>query len=335
MGPVVNRGVPELVLSAAAVDDAVDMVEVIHAAFGARRPLNPPPTAVKETAESVRAVLRTGGGIYATVAGRPAGVILLSPREAGLTGGHPEKIARVQRVSVHPDFQRHGIASAMVEAVISYAAELGFRRLELFARSELAGIIAFWRHREFVIDRPADHGVMLTRPLPIALTISTAKAMRLLGRDLAAVLQAGDLIVATGDLGAGKTTLTQGIGQGLQAGGTIISPTFVLSRVHRSRSGRPALVHVDAYRLSGPAEVDDLDLDASMAESVTVVEWGKGMVEGLASHRLEIDIRRFDDEDDESRLVLVNPVGERWQHVDLGVLGGGGLTLREPEVSGA
>ncbi len=336
MGRVVNPCVPDVVLSAASSDDAAGMVGVIHAAFGARRPLNPPSTAVNETTESVTAVLAAGGGIYATVAGQPAGVILLSPKKADLAG--------VQRVSVHPDFQRHGIASAMVEAIMSYAAELGYRRLELFARAELAELIDFWQHRDFVVDRRVDHGVILTRVLPITLSIPTAEAMHDLGRQLAQVLQAGDLVIATGGLGAGKTTLTQGIGQGLQVDGVIISPTFVLSRVHRSRSGRPTLVHVDAYRLSGPAEVDDLDLDASMDDSVTVVEWGEGLVEGLASHRLEIDIRRSGDEDDETRLVVINLVGDRWQAVDLASLDRASLDhaslagevsrVREPEVSG-
>ena len=97
------------------------------------------------------------------------------------------------------------------------------------------------------------------------------------------LLRPGDLVIASGDLGAGKTTLTQGIGRGLGSAGPIISPTFVLSRVHPSATGRPTLVHVDAYRLSSPAELDDLDLEATVAESVTVVEWGQGIAEGLAA----------------------------------------------------
>ena len=100
------------------------------------------------------------------------------------------------------------------------------------------------------------------------------------------------MVIATGDLGAGKTTLTQGIGRGLGTTGRVISPTFVLSRIHASTTGRPRLVHVDAYRLGGPAELDDLDLDATVADSVTVVEWGRGVAEGLAEDRLEIDIWR-------------------------------------------
>ena len=111
--------------------------------------------------------------------------------------------------------------------------------------------------------------------------------MRDLGRSLATLLRAGDLVVLAGDLGAGKTTLTQGIGAGLRVRGEITSPTFVIARVHPSLVDGPALVHVDAYRLASLAEVDDLDLDATLAESVTVVEWGEGMVEELAADRLE------------------------------------------------
>jgi tRNA threonylcarbamoyladenosine biosynthesis protein TsaE len=116
--------------------------------------------------------------------------------------------------------------------------------------------------------------------------------MRAFGVRLAGVLRAGDLVVLSGDLGAGKTTLTQGIGSGLGVRGDITSPTFVIARVHPSTVDGPALVHVDAYRLAGLAEVDDLDLDASLEDSVTVVEWGCGLVEELAEDRLEIRLLR-------------------------------------------
>ena len=99
-------------------------------------------------------------------------------------------------------------------------------------------------------------------------------------------------MVLTGDLGAGKTTLTQGIAEGLGVRGPITSPTFVIARVHPSLVGGPALVHVDAYRLGGLAELDDLDLDTSLEDSVTIVEWGHGLAEGLSEDRLEITLRR-------------------------------------------
>ena len=122
------------------------------------------------------------------------------------------------------------------------------------------------------------------------LTVATADDMVALGRRLAAQLRPGDLVVLNGDLGAGKTTLVQGIGAGLGVRGPVTSPTFVIARVHPSLAGGPALVHAAAYRLASPAEVDDLDLDASLETSVTVVEWGGGLVEGLAADRLEVSI---------------------------------------------
>jgi tRNA threonylcarbamoyladenosine biosynthesis protein TsaE len=140
--------------------------------------------------------------------------------------------------------------------------------------------------------------------------VPTARDMRELGVRLAGLLRAGDLVVLSGGLGSGKTTLTQGIGDGLKVRGPITSPTFVIARVHPSLSGGPPLVHVDAYRLDGWVEVDDLDLDASLDEAVTVVEWGAGLVEGLAADRLEIELTA--DERDEERVVRVTGVGGRW-----------------------
>src|SRR6516164_1629268 len=126
--------------------------------------------------------------------------------------------------------------------------------------------------------------------LSAGLRIATHAAMQDFGRDLAGLLRAGDLVILNGTLGAGKTTLVQGIGAGLGVRGPVTSPTFVIARVHPSLTGGPALVHADAYRLASPAEVDDLDLDASLETSVTVVEWGGGLVEGLAPDRLDVSI---------------------------------------------
>src|ERR1039457_1635243 len=120
--------------------------------------------------------------------------------------------------------------------------------------------------------------------------VPTGAKMRALGRRLAGLLRPGDLVVLTGPLGAGKTTLVQGIGEGLGVRGPVTSPTFVIARVHPSLRGGPALVHADAYRLGSRAEVDDLDLDADLDSSVTVVEWGEGLVEDLAPGHLEIKI---------------------------------------------
>lgn len=120
--------------------------------------------------------------------------------------------------------------------------------------------------------------------------------MHAFGVRLAQVLRPGDLIILSGDLGAGKTTLTKGIGAGLGVAGVVASPTFIIARVHRPTDGRIPLVHVDAYRLSSLDELDDLDLDVSMDDSVTVVEWGSGMAERLSDSYLEIHLEARDDD---------------------------------------
>jgi tRNA threonylcarbamoyladenosine biosynthesis protein TsaE len=154
-----------------------------------------------------------------------------------------------------------------------------------------------------------------------SVVVPTRDAMHDLGARIASLVRPGDLVVLAGGLGAGKTTLTQGIGRGLGVRGAITSPTFVIARVHPSTTGGPALVHVDAYRLDTLVEVDDLDLDASLDDSVTVVEWGEGKVEGLAEDRLVVRIARpaGDDGggDDEPRTVTLTGVGARWDGVVL------------------
>jgi tRNA threonylcarbamoyladenosine biosynthesis protein TsaE len=193
--------------------------------------------------------------------------------------------------------------------------------------------------------RPAGSRCELGRGTTLALTVSAAEEMRELGRRLASVLTAGDLVILSGGLGAGKTTLTQGIGDGLGVRGPITSPTFVIARVHpplgasaaagngAPRRG-PALVHADAYRLGSVLELDDLDLDTDTASSVTVVEWGEGLAEGLSADRLEIAItpaagadgdadEAWDDDGaaaDRPRTVRISAVGERWEGVELPLL---------------
>jgi tRNA threonylcarbamoyladenosine biosynthesis protein TsaE len=137
--------------------------------------------------------------------------------------------------------------------------------------------------------------------------VPTDEAMRDLGRRLAGLLRAGDLVLLSGPLGAGKTTLTQGLGEGLNVRGPITSPTFVIARVHPALAGGPPLVHADAYRLGGLDELDDLDLD--LQDAVTVVEWGGGIAEGLSDDRLEIVIERGESEE---RTVTLAGVGSRW-----------------------
>jgi tRNA threonylcarbamoyladenosine biosynthesis protein TsaE len=144
--------------------------------------------------------------------------------------------------------------------------------------------------------------------------LPTVGSTRAFGESLARALRAGDLIVLSGPLGAGKTALAQGIGAGLGVTGAVTSPTFVIARVHRAgHAGGLPLVHADAYRLGAVtdprAEVDDLDLDASMDDAVTLVEWGEGIVEQLADTHLTLRIER---RDDETRVVTIEPSGSDW-----------------------
>ena len=154
---------------------------------------------------------------------------------------------------------------------------------------------------------------------PAELRIATDGDMRDLGRRLAALLRAGDLVILAGPLGAGKTTLVQGIGAGLGVRGPVTSPTFVIARVHPAMTGSgPALVHADAYRLGSFSEVDDLDLDTDAGSAVTVVEWGTGLAEPLAEDRLEITIEP--DQDGDVRTVRINGHGARWHGVLTGAV---------------
>jgi tRNA threonylcarbamoyladenosine biosynthesis protein TsaE len=154
---------------------------------------------------------------------------------------------------------------------------------------------------------------------PAELRIATDGDMRDLGRRLAALLRAGDLVILAGPLGAGKTTLVQGIGAGLGVRGPVTSPTFVIARVHPAVTGSgPALVHADAYRLGSFSEVDDLDLDTDAGSAVTVVEWGTGLAEPLAEDRLEITIKP--DQDGDVRTVRINGRGARWHGVLTGAV---------------
>ncbi|WP_030681748.1 tRNA (adenosine(37)-N6)-threonylcarbamoyltransferase complex ATPase subunit type 1 TsaE [Streptomyces sp. NRRL B-1347] len=156
----------------------------------------------------------------------------------------------------------------------------------------------------------------------LKIAVNSPEQMGELGRRLAKVLRPGDLVMLTGELGAGKTTLTRGLGEGLGVRGAVTSPTFVIARVHPPLGDGPALVHVDAYRLGGGLdEMEDLDLDVSLPDSVVVVEWGDGKVEDLSDDRLHLLIHRaVGDTADEGREVTVRGIGARWQDADLSVL---------------
>ncbi|WP_275464162.1 tRNA (adenosine(37)-N6)-threonylcarbamoyltransferase complex ATPase subunit type 1 TsaE [Streptomyces noursei] len=176
---------------------------------------------------------------------------------------------------------------------------------------------------------------MSTTGVTARVTVKSPDQMQELGRRLAPLLRPGDLVLLTGELGAGKTTLTRGLGEALGVRGAVTSPTFVIARVHPSLTGGPALVHVDAYRLDGGLdEMEDLDLDVSLPESVVVVEWGDGKVEELSEDRLHVVIGRavggddapggsvghleegLDDVDD-VREVTVTGLGARWADAGL------------------
>lgn len=148
----------------------------------------------------------------------------------------------------------------------------------------------------------------------VTLAVESPEQMQALGRRLSGVLRPGDLVMLSGELGAGKTTLTRGLGEGLGVRGAVTSPTFVIARVHPPLGDGPALVHVDAYRLGGGLdEMEDLDLDVSLPDSVVVVEWGDGKVEDLSEDRLQVLIdRAVGDTDDERREVTLAGVGARW-----------------------
>ncbi|WP_406453768.1 tRNA (adenosine(37)-N6)-threonylcarbamoyltransferase complex ATPase subunit type 1 TsaE [Streptomyces sp. NBC_00876] len=163
-------------------------------------------------------------------------------------------------------------------------------------------------------NSPAAEAAAGTASVSLTLAVESPEQMQALGRRIAAVLRPGDLVMLTGELGAGKTTLTRGLGEGLGVRGAVTSPTFVIARVHPPLGAGPALVHVDAYRLGGGLdEMEDLDLDVSLPESVVVVEWGDGKVEELSDDRLQVLIdRAVGDTDDERRTVTLVGVGARW-----------------------
>lgn len=138
--------------------------------------------------------------------------------------------------------------------------------------------------------------------------------MNELGIKLAGQLNAGDLVILIGPLGAGKTTLTRGVGQGLGVEGNVSSPTFVIARTHKI-AGLAPLVHVDAYRLGSPAELDDLDIP--FASSIVLVEWGKGLTQDISEHWLEVELVRDTTGETEDRQAKITGFGDRWAGVSI------------------
>ena len=293
-----------LVVRRVGADAATSVHAVVRAAFAARPVLDPPADALGETPESVAAALDAGGGLLATLEGRPVGALVMAP-----DGG----TVWLRRFGVVPAAQRLGVAGALVAEALSVA---DGDEVAVVAREELPATITFWRGHGFVETARRPPYVELRRAVPRTHHAPDADAMRELGRMVGGLVRAGDLVVLSGELGAGKTTFTQGLGAGLGVRGDVTSPTFVIARVHPSLTGGPALVHADAYRLGGIDELDDLDLDASLDDAVTVVEWGSGIAEGLADSRLEVRISRgtapVEEGDLDPRTVTLVPVGPRW-----------------------
>lgn len=297
-----------VILRRASLSDVPAMLSVMHTAFAARPPLGAKPAALAETVESLTEALEAGAGFLTLVDGEPVATMIVS---------RVDGVLRLSRVAVHPSFQRHGIATFSVSSLLEVLAESGEESVTLLSRREYPQLEKWWTRHGFTRADVEDDCWVLSRTLPVIVEVPTADDMRDLGRRLAALVRPGDLITATGDLGAGKTTLAQGLAAGMGVTGPVISPTFVLSRVHRSPAGGPALVHVDAYRLSSAAELEDIDLEESLADSVTLVEWGQGVADSLNPDRLEIEIRRGDDPVDETRWVYCTPVGSRWDRESL------------------
>jgi tRNA threonylcarbamoyladenosine biosynthesis protein TsaE len=289
---------------------APTVLRIVREAFSTRPVLDPPADALGETEESLASALASGGLVASADDGREVGALVLDPEGSTLW---------LRRVGVLPEVRDHGVATALVAEALARAGEC--QEVAVLARQELPATSRFWREHGFVPVGGTAPYVELRRPAPRSYDTPDADSMRALGSRLAAQLRRGDLVVLSGELGSGKTTFTQGLGSGLGVRGDVTSPTFVIARVHPSLGEGPALVHVDAYRLGGVAELDDLDLDTDLDEAVTVVEWGEGIAEGLADDRVEVRIERalaqvtagaraVDPVD--PRQVRVAPVGRRW-----------------------
>mgnify|MGYP002737974156 CR=1 FL=1 len=144
-----------------------------------------------------------------------------------------------------------------------------------------------------------------------------AEDTRTLGEKVGSQLRAGDVVLLVGDLGAGKTTFTQGLARGLGVQGRVTSPTYIIARTHEPLGEGPALIHVDAYRIGDQLDMETIDLDATAEDSVTVVEWGRGHAEGLSEERLEVEFvfgqPGTAGEEGEPRVITLRPVGPGWQ----------------------
>jgi len=256
----------------------------------------------QETTAELGAQLTAGAGLLAFAADRPLGVVRQWPDAT-----HPSRLGWVGKLAATKQPRQGEVTAALLAAAADRGARAGRTALRaVVSRADSAGRQNLEAQGWQVLQ---PNGEWLTYGLPLARSVPDAAAMHRLGRALSRLLRAGDLVVLAGSLGAGKTTLAQGIGAGLSVQGRITSPTFVLAREH---AGRLPLVHVDAYRLGSLAELDDLDLDTTMLEAVTLVEWGDGLVESLTDGHLLVHLRRSQDSVDERRWVVLRATGPAW-----------------------
>lgn len=288
----------------AVVADAPAVTGLILKTFGERPVLDPPSTAVDETVTSVEQAIEKHGGLVALIDDEPVGALLFD-RSGWLLG--------LRRVCVLTEMRHHGVAHHLTAAATDFAAELGAAGLALEARAELPDTVRFWTRQGYVeVDRDGPR-LRMVKALPQTVVLKDLDATLGFGRRIGALVGGGDVVVLTGELGAGKTTFTQALAEGLGVRGPITSPTFVIARIHPSLVGGPQLVHVDAYRLGDSAELDDLDLDTDLDRSVTVVEWGAGLADSLSDARLEISLVANGD----ARVATITRIGARWAEIDV------------------
>lgn len=312
----------EPILRLAGGDDAAAMLAIIQAASADSATPDSSSAAHQESLADVENALSGGVGIIASTGGADVGALLIGCPVPTQQAQDRPGIATLSHISVRPGFRNRGVATAMVRAAMTIALDRDCRRLDVVICRDAPAIIGLLTDLGLTVDHPADVGQAVFVTLPARLAVPTAEGMHELGQRLAELLRSGDVLVLIGELGAGKTTLTQGIGAGLRVAGPVVSPTFVLSRVHRPLEvGRPGLVHVDAYRLSSAAELEDLDVEATLAGNVTIVEWGEGLADGLSDSRLDVLIQRSDNPNDEQRTVHLLGRGDRWRGMDLTLLG--------------
>jgi tRNA threonylcarbamoyladenosine biosynthesis protein TsaE len=293
---------------AATPEDASAVHDVTQRAYASRPPLDPPSGAVTESVDEVRRDLGEHGGLLGLVDGE---VI------ASLRFRRDASAMWLRRVGVVPEHRRNGVGGQLVTHAHAHIAPSDVSELRVGVRFALADNRRFWESLSYTETGSDDHSFILSRRPPYFGVISTPEEMRALGQRLATLLRPGDLIVCVGDLGAGKTTFAQGVGAGLGVEGAVTSPTFVLARAQRSRTGVP-FVHADAYRLGAVrdplGELDALDLDATVDESVTLIEWGEGLAERLTPSRVEVRIAITPDD---ARTLVIDGLGARWAHEDL------------------